>query len=231
MNSSESITKISAALLKSQSEFKPVAKAATNPHFRSKYATLDDILGMAVPVLNANGLSIMQTVDGDSLGTMILHESGEWIDGGKVRLHIDKDNMQGLGSALTYARRYTLGALLGIATEDDDDGNGASTQPPLRNASPAATQTRPAAPSVSVNIDSGDPSGWEDYELRFSEHKGMTLKQVADKFPDDLPGLAQWCRNRWDPTSQYAQSNADTIAKMDAAIEYAAGSEANEPSQ
>ena len=188
MNTSPEIDKISAALVKSQAQFKAVGKASTNPHFKSKYASLDDILAMAVPVLNANGIALIQQLDGDQLGTLIMHESGQWIEGGMVKLHLDRQNMQGLGSAVTYARRYTLGAMLGIATEDDDDGNAASkpTVKPATVATSKPAAAKKAAPAYDETINE-DCKKWEDWKTQ----KGTTLAEMKASDKMDAKGKVE----------------------------------------
>lgn len=123
-------SKLHAALVAAQSEMKNVPKTALNPHFKNRYATLDSILAMARPVLNKHKLAIVQgvnRVDGQPvLITSFAHESGESCQVSSLPLILDKQNMQSLGSAITYARRYAVGSALGITTDDDDDGNGAS---------------------------------------------------------------------------------------------------------
>lgn len=130
MNKSESIKNIAIALSKFQAEVKNPANTANNPFFKSKYAPLSDILNDVRPILAKNGLSVIQTPGGDGVNvivtTLLVHESGEWIESDPLVLKADKATAQGAGSAITYARRYALSALLGISSEDDDDGNGAT---------------------------------------------------------------------------------------------------------
>jgi len=129
MKTSEQIDKIAAALVAAQAEMPNVAKTATNPHFKSRYATLDAIVSAARPVLKRHGLAVIQggsRSENDKLiiTTRILHTSGQWIES-DLEMTPDKQTPQGIGSALTYARRYGY-SMLAIATDDDDDGNGAS---------------------------------------------------------------------------------------------------------
>lgn len=132
MNKSESIKEIATALSKFQGEIKNPANSADNPFFKSKYAPLSEILNIARPLLAKNGLSIIQTPSGDGqniiLTTTLLHNSGEWIESPELVLKADKATAQGAGSAITYARRYAISAILGISSEDDDDGNTAESQ-------------------------------------------------------------------------------------------------------
>lgn len=130
MNHSDSIAKIASALVKAQGELNAVPKDGNNPHFRSKYATLHGIVESTRDTLRKHGLAVVQTfaqTDGTyiDLTTTLLHESGEWMSG-ILTMRPSKADPQGLGSAATYARRYALSAILGIVTDDDDDGNAAS---------------------------------------------------------------------------------------------------------
>ncbi len=130
MKTSESISKISAALVKAQGELNAVSKDGNNPHFRSKYATLQNIVESTRDTLRKHGLAVVQTfneTDGTyiSLNTTVLHESGEYITG-TFSMRPTKADPQGLGSATSYARRYCYSAAIGIVTDDDDDGNAAS---------------------------------------------------------------------------------------------------------
>lgn len=118
---------------KALSEFRrllpAVAKDARNPHFNSSYASLANILEEAAGPLEKSGLSFVQYPNGRELVTTIVHiESGESISG-TLPLNPAKDDPQGIGSALTYTRRYALVTMLGLAMEDDD-GNAASKPKP-----------------------------------------------------------------------------------------------------
>ena len=130
MNTSASITKLSVALVKAQGELNAVSKDGKNPHFKSTYATLQNIVESTRDVLHRHGLAVVQTfsqTDGTyiDLTTTLVHESGEWISG-TITMRPTKPDPQGLGSAATYARRYAYAAILGIVADDDDDGNAAS---------------------------------------------------------------------------------------------------------
>lgn len=127
MLSSESIAALMPALIKAQSAFAPAVKAKVNPHFKSKYVPLDAVIDAIAQPLRDNGIAIVQQTDIEDARTVLItrlvHESGEWI-AGKYPIHPVKSDPQGEGSALTYARRYALMAIAGIAPEDDD-GNAA----------------------------------------------------------------------------------------------------------
>lgn len=136
---------IAAALVKAQKEFGPALKTATNPHFRSKYAALDACVEAVIDALNNNGIFLMQYThpceDGVTVETMFIHESGEHMSGGKLHVPASKQDPQGYGSALTYARRYSLQAACGIAPEDDD-GNAASKSKPEPKKPAAGTRDK-----------------------------------------------------------------------------------------
>lgn len=124
---------IAAAFIKAKRDFAPALKDKTNPAFRSKYADLGACLEAVDDALLNNGIAVYQETSEDATGvtveTVFLHESGETIRCGKLHVPASKQDPQGYGSALTYARRYSLMAACGIAPEDDD-GNAASPQKP-----------------------------------------------------------------------------------------------------
>lgn len=115
---------IAAALVKAQKGFSPALKTATNPHYKSKYADLAACVEAVVDSLNANGIYLLQQShecnDGVTVETTFIHESGETLSAGKLHVPATKQDAQGYGSALTYARRYSLMAACGMAPEDDD---------------------------------------------------------------------------------------------------------------
>lgn len=126
---------ISAALVKSQKQFKPVVKDAENPFFKSNYADLSSILQAVMPVLTDNGLALSQPMRVDNgitiLCTKLIHESGEVMESEMI-LPVVQDP-QKYGSLITYYKRYQLQAMLGISTADeDDDANYASNKAPSK---------------------------------------------------------------------------------------------------
>jgi len=123
---------IASALVRAQRGFAPALKTSTNPHFRSKYVDLAGCIEAVVDALNSAGIALIQRTSEDGTGvtveTVFVHESGETLECGKLHVPASKQDAQGYGSALTYARRYSLMAACGIAPEDDD-GNAASKTP------------------------------------------------------------------------------------------------------
>ena len=135
---------IAKAFVEAQKEFAPALKTSTNPHFRSKYVDLSGCVEAVLDALNNHGFALIQKThdcdNGVKVETIFMYESGEQISGGVISVPADKQNAQGYGSALTYARRYSLMAACGIAPEDDD-GNAATKAP----APPVARQQEPVA--------------------------------------------------------------------------------------
>jgi hypothetical protein len=128
MKTSESITKIAPALLAAKKAFKPALKTAENPHFKSKYVDLQSVVDATEDALSLNGLMLLQSPESSgedkmvSVTSRLIHISGEWIEG-TVTLPSgtqSRYDAQTVGSAITYARRYSYMGILGIAPEDDD---------------------------------------------------------------------------------------------------------------
>lgn len=123
MNKSESTTALFGALASAQGEMENASKNSENQHFRSKYADLAEVLNTVRPVLSRHGLSVTQFPSyGDGIvhvETIIAHKSGEWMSE-KCSAPAQKQDPQGVGSAISYLRRYSLAAVCGIAQEDDD---------------------------------------------------------------------------------------------------------------
>lgn len=134
MKTSDKIDLLAAALCKAQAAMSPASKDAQNPHFRSKYADLASAWEAAQKPITDNGLAIVQGFEPGVdkaliIKTMLIHISGQWIESTLVFYPLDQ-KPQTLGSCITYGRRYSLMAILGIVPDEDDDGNAASRVPP-----------------------------------------------------------------------------------------------------
>lgn len=125
MNQSEQINELAGALAKCQGEILPALKDSKNPFFKSKYADLNSVWSVCREPLSKNGLAVIQTIDKEDgaliLITTLAHSSGQWIRS-KTPIPLLKNDPQALGSSLTYMRRYSLSAIVGISTDEDDDG-------------------------------------------------------------------------------------------------------------
>lgn len=133
---------IATALVKAQKDFAPALKSNNNPFFKSKYADLSVCIESVIDSLHNNGIALIQKnhdcENGIKVETILLHESGEQFSGGILHVPAIKNDPQAYGSALTYARRYSLMATCGIAPEDDD-GNAASK--PKESTAPKQVET------------------------------------------------------------------------------------------
>jgi len=136
---SEHTDAIADALAKAQLLIQPAIKDSTNPHFRSKYAGLPEVMQACLPHLNSNGIAVIQApsyANGTvKILTRLNHRSGQWIQS-ELAVPVTKQDAQGVGSAITYGRRYSLSSMVGVI-QDDDDGNAAVAQPVREQPKPA----------------------------------------------------------------------------------------------
>ncbi len=164
---SEKLGELAAALAKAQGEIKGAVKDATNPFFKSSYADLSSVWGAIREPLSKNALAVVQTVIGVEesyfLKTMLIHSSGAHVSGEIPILTVKKD-MQSLGSAITYARRYGLMAIVGVSPLDDD-GEGAMGKTSQSNKAPS--------PSTKSN-------DWNVYVVPFGKFKGKAITQIDE---------------------------------------------------
>ena len=207
MTRSDSIAKIAPALVAAQAAFPSIVKDGKNPAFRSKYATLDGIMAAVRPALAANGLAVVQgaihpETDGPKLvglavESVLVHTSGEWM-ATMVPVPVTKSDAHGLGSALSYGRRYGISALLALTTDEDDDGN-AATRPPQQPRH-ESRQERPAAPPP-------PPAGQRLHErvpetpaapMSLAKAEAMTMKgqRLGDMDEERLEKLAAWASEK-----------------------------------
>lgn len=209
MQISPTIAELAKALCKAHRDIKHAARTQENPFFRSKYADLADVKDACRAALTDNGLSFLHTVDSTdgetvTVACMLIHESGEWIScsltvkPGKARARpqnnqqqqrerSDGDSgdagtvtLQAIGSAITYARRFTLAAMAGVATEDDD-GNGASLPqgPPARQRDVPPGRTKAAEPG---NVD--------------RKALGEQVRTWSGVQPEDVPSVMNLLKRR-----------------------------------
>lgn len=145
MQKSEQINELAAALASAQGEIENASKNSNNPHFKSKYADLAEVINTVRPVFAKHGLSVSQFpsfADGlASVETVLMHKSGQWMSG-IASAGVTKQDAQGVGSAITYLRRYSLAAVAGIAQEDDD-ANAAVGGRPKQQARPQSVKITP----------------------------------------------------------------------------------------
>lgn len=151
------------ALAAVQAELPAVDKDSVNPHFKSRFTSLDHLIAKTRPVANRHGVTVTQwptfiVTDGiqpiHALQTRVQHVSGEFIEA-TMPLILGKADMQGLGSALTYAKRYMWAAALGVSTDEDDDGNAAASQATGATERPQGASTQPRTPPKPQNASQG----------------------------------------------------------------------------
>lgn len=128
MKKSETLTEFSKAFAKTQQEMKQPLKDANNPFFKSKYVPLENVVEAITESASKNGISFTQFPSSDeagnvTVGTLVMHSSGEWIEYDPIKMKPVKNDPQSIGSAITYAKRYALSAIFGITSDPDDDGN------------------------------------------------------------------------------------------------------------
>ncbi|HMM78456.1 MAG TPA: ERF family protein [Pyrinomonadaceae bacterium] len=160
MNKSENICDLAKALMVVQASLAPAKRDSTNPYYNSTYADLSSVWESCRVLLSKNGLCVIQ---GNRVGaestliveTFLIHESGQWVQS-ELCLPLSKNDPQGVGSAMTYGRRYGLAAIIGIVADADDDGNAASAKNSNGNVRAIVQNGRPIATNQpirnSVNI-------------------------------------------------------------------------------
>lgn len=176
MERSESIAQLSDALAKAQAIMEPASKNATNPHFGSNFADLSEVWRVVRAAFAPHGLSVVQLPETRpesnvlTLTTILMHASGEWLSS-TMAVMTEKQTAQGVGSGLTYARRYALAALCGVAAETDDDGNAASgggngQKPQATPASPGSTAGVPTGMKAKILMQKLTNDGIPEAEVR-----------------------------------------------------------------
>jgi hypothetical protein len=204
VTSSETTATLCAALVAAQAGLKPIAKDGKNPAFRSRYATLDGIMETVRPALAAHGLAVVQGVIHPETGeggrlvgimveTRLIHTSGEWL-ASVVPVPVAKGDAHGLGSALSYGRRYGISALLALSTDEDDDGNAAAKAPPAKpQAKPA-----PAAPAPGQRLHDRVPTTPPPEGMSLAKAETVELKgqRLADMDDDRLDKLRAWAEEK-----------------------------------
>lgn len=190
---SETIAELAKALAKTQGQIEKAKKDSLNPHLRNKYADISSIWDAIREPLTANGLCVLQEPrsanGGVLLTTTLLHSSGEYIRS-SLTMPVTKQDPQGYGSAITYARRYSLQSIVGIAAEDDD-GNAASQKPEPQRQAPAQRPQR-AAPQPARQV---APAATDASYVRYTFSNEMEGRQQCI---DKLKAL----KFRWDGSTK-----------------------------
>ena len=180
---------LATAMAKAQAEIKAALKDSKNPHFKSSYADLTSVWDACRGALTKNGISVIQipNFEGDEvwLETMLLHASGDSIKG-RYPLRPQQQTPQGYGSALTYARRYSLAAMVGVVADEDDDGNAASApRPSYSKPAPVADASKTKAEAfvdqaiaaIGTLTDEAGLTAW-------LEKNSASLARLREAYPD-----------------------------------------------
>lgn len=183
MNKSETITELSKAFAKTQKEMKQPLKDANNPFFKSKYVPLENVVEAITESASKNGLSFTQFPSSDeagnvTVGTLVMHESGEWIEYDPIKMKPVKNDPQSIGSAITYAKRYALSAIFGITSDQDDDGNEATQA----KKQPAKQQAQASDPRIDKKL----AQGYQQEIIAIGEVKGKQDGSIARWFLQHL---------------------------------------------
>lgn len=213
------MTAIAKAFVQAKREFAPALKSATNPHFKSKYADLAGCLEAVNDALLSAGIAVYQETSESDTGvvveTVFLHESGESLRGGKLHVPASRLDPQGYGSALTYARRYSLMAACGIASEDDD-GNAASRPKsranPLDQVSSTGVQPGQTSPYPLYLAGQEAPTSVHQSSDAFVDAYFALMKRVEDsaKIPDAKAKMTM--------LREIKEANAAMLDKLDVVV-------------
>jgi hypothetical protein len=190
----ESKQTLISALVKAQSQMTHAAFDQTNPHFKSKFASLKSVIDAVKPALNANGIAYIQKsvpMDHGIAVETVFYGHGEELSTGPVPVPIDRENAQGFGSALTYAKRYSLAMACGVAADEDDDGNAAAKNTTGRK---PQSVTKTVIQEEGIKVDEGKRTSYISLLTEATsaeDHAGM--KELLDELRQDSDmKLAVW---------------------------------------
>ena len=237
----ESIDKLAAALSKAQGEIGGATKGSVNPHFKSRYADLASVVEAVREPFAKNGLAYQQPYrnnDGQlCIVTRIIHTSGQWVEDDGVPLLLSKQDMQGLGSASTYARRYGLMAAAGVAPEDDDGnaavGESRGTAKPVpvkrgtaKRGTPAIKIEVPAEPGL---IPVPAPSNGSDMKVVWQTWCKAFLETIDAC--DDVSAVNAWMKANADVLKNLAVSSTAAYQHIENTVKAKRGTLAQAPAQ
>jgi hypothetical protein len=194
---SAEINLLAEAIVTAQTQMQPAIKDSTNPFFKSKYADLSTVWAAVRPFLvNSIAITQLPMESGNHhivLDTQLTHVSGQWMRS-RITMPVSKDDPQGYGSALTYARRYALGCMTGLVTEEDDDGNAASKpkyticdaglrKPSVAPAqSPVGGASEVAKPPVALDAPIIWNAGKTPQQDPVKGHRGKDIRKLPDDY-------------------------------------------------
>lgn len=203
---SDSIAALAAALSKAQGEIAGASKDKTNPHFKQKYADLASVWDACRAPLSKNGLAVMQPASASgpnvTVTTILAHSSGEWIEG-ELTMTAQQNTPQGIGSCLTYARRYALASMVGVAPEDDDANE--ATRP--QNGQAQNSQV------AAIQKDAASPDGYTKFVATLMVAAGKGTPALMKAFNEGLLELRTYLTRSDNATWETLKSTAALAVK------------------
>jgi hypothetical protein len=205
MFNSDQINELTSALAKAHGEFKEPELDAVNPFFKSRYATLGSVLRAVRPSLSKHGLAVLQFVNDSKLETVITHSSGQSISS-LYPIHSGKNDAQGFGAAVSYARRYSLKAILSLAEEDNDCNESSSPAPyvdaPIK--SPAAIRfSTPTEAQIKRLHAIASASQWASHDVKSFMKTSYNIESSKDL-----------TREQYDEMCSYLQKNKPNMGDL-----------------
>lgn len=205
MRTSEAINEIAAALAKAQGEFVTVekrkhasargtSKAGKEYSISYAYADISDVLAAVLPVLAKHGLSVIQPTclneNGMYINTRLMHASGQWIESDYPVCSIQGDH-QKMGGALTYSRRYALSSLVGVAADEDVDGEGAEAPPPRAVSKPQLAASNGKAPVANTDMSAAIRETARNKAREGTKAFNAWYKTLTDRNADEVDTIAE----------------------------------------
>jgi hypothetical protein len=214
MLTSDSIKELATALAKAQGELMGAKKDTANPFFKSKYADLASIVEALKACFPKYGLAYVQTIctseDGVGVETILMHASGEWVKGDPFYLPVNKADAQGFGSCATYARRYSLAAISGVAPEDDD-GNAAASAAPKAGSNAVIGRIKAAKVSPTEEAKDAFESLPEEAKIMVREWAMEAIALVKQgKATDAFVFVEEKCQTTEDKLAIWSQLPSET---------------------
>lgn len=174
MLTSPEINAIAAALAKAQGEFGPILMNKKNPHFKSKYADISSINTATRPALCKHGITVLQSasVEGDyvHIETLLAHSSGQYLSS-TLKIRTEKSTPQGIGSTITYGRRYALSAMLEVTGDEEDDGE--ATTDHYEKDKRKESYSRSPSPALDV--------------FEVAKHSAQLFAYLSEQYPNATP--------------------------------------------
>jgi len=220
MNMSPNINELITALSKAQGKIQPAAKDKKNPHFKSSYADLGSIWEACRAALSENGLAVVQTVETHDkqlvLVTTLAHSTGQWMRS-EMPMIVQKMDPQGIGSALTYYRRYSLASIVGVAPEDDDAESAQQRRPV--DVKPRPVEVKPQVISPAQASELSEKLAWCSVEYQQTIAEYCRKNEVNKNFSNLRPDLYDRLNKAIDQKITESKADLHDEPSMEQAVE------------